>query len=176
MTPLVKEGFLGGSDRKESPCSTDLGSVLGLGRSPAEGNDYPTQYSCLKYSTERGAYRLQSMGLQIAGHNWATNTFILSLVKEHKTFSSVKWQNGENQSKYQLVYKLDTNIWTQFDLIYQFLLEKYSLSPTYVKGIITRAGYSMMRRIEMVLQSSLGMGRFEWKGLEIMQLRWMTFQ
>jgi len=48
VTPLVKEGFLGGSDSKESACSTDLGSVLGLGRSPAEGNDYATQYSCLK--------------------------------------------------------------------------------------------------------------------------------
>ena len=90
VTPLVKEGFLGGSDRKESACSTDLGSVLGLGRSPAVGNDYPTQYSCLKYSMDRGSCGLQSMGLQRTGHNWATNTFILSLVKEHKTFSSVK--------------------------------------------------------------------------------------
>ena len=26
----------------------DLGSVLGSGRSPGEGNSYPLQYSCLK--------------------------------------------------------------------------------------------------------------------------------
>ena len=90
VTALVKEGFLDGSDRKESACRADLGSVLGLGRSPAEGNDYPTQFSCLKYSMDRGAYGLHSMGLQTAGHNWATNTFILSLVKEHNTFRSVK--------------------------------------------------------------------------------------
>ena len=35
-------GFFGGSDSKESACSTgDLGSISGLGRSPGEGNDYP---------------------------------------------------------------------------------------------------------------------------------------
>ena len=37
-------GFLDGSDDKESVCSAgDLGSVLGLGRSPGEGNGYPPQ-------------------------------------------------------------------------------------------------------------------------------------
>ena len=41
-------GFHGGSDCKESACSVgDLGSVLGLGRSPEEGNGYPLQYSGL---------------------------------------------------------------------------------------------------------------------------------
>ena len=36
---------------KESVCSTgDLGSVPGLGRSPAEGNGNPLQYPCLEKS------------------------------------------------------------------------------------------------------------------------------
>ena len=35
-------GFPGGSDSKESACSAgDLGSILELGKSPGEGNDYP---------------------------------------------------------------------------------------------------------------------------------------
>ena len=34
-------GFPGGSDGKESACNVgDLSSMLGLGRSPGEGNDY----------------------------------------------------------------------------------------------------------------------------------------
>ena len=48
-------GFPGGSDDKESACSAgDLGSVLGSGRSPGEGNGYPLQYSCLENSMNRG--------------------------------------------------------------------------------------------------------------------------
>ena len=42
-------GFPGGSDSKESTCSAgDLGSIPGLGRSPAEGHGNPLQYSCLE--------------------------------------------------------------------------------------------------------------------------------
>ena len=44
----IKEGFPGGSEGKESACNAgDLGSVLGLGRSPGEANAYIFQYSCL---------------------------------------------------------------------------------------------------------------------------------
>ena len=31
----------------------DMGSILGLGRSPGEGNDKPLQYSCLKNLMDR---------------------------------------------------------------------------------------------------------------------------
>ena len=42
-------GFPGGSDSKESTCNAgDLGSILGLGRSPGGGNGNPLQYSCLE--------------------------------------------------------------------------------------------------------------------------------
>ena len=40
-------GFLGGSEGKASACNVgDLGSILGLGRSPGEGNGNPLQYPC----------------------------------------------------------------------------------------------------------------------------------
>ena len=43
----------GGSDDKESACNPgDLGSIPGLGRSPAEGNGYPFQYSGLENSMD----------------------------------------------------------------------------------------------------------------------------
>ena len=54
---LVKAGFNGGSDGKESTSNAgDLGSTPGLGRSPAEGNGYPLQYYCLENLLDRGAW------------------------------------------------------------------------------------------------------------------------
>ena len=46
---LYTIGFPGGSVSKESTCHAgDLGSVPGLGGSPAEGKGYPLQYSGLE--------------------------------------------------------------------------------------------------------------------------------
>ena len=42
----------------------DPGSIAESGRSPTERNGYPLQYSCLRNPKDRGAGRLQSMGLQ----------------------------------------------------------------------------------------------------------------
>ena len=50
----------------------NLGSILGLGRSPGEGNSYPLQYSGLENSmdyvvhgaTKSWKYQLQLLGLQ----------------------------------------------------------------------------------------------------------------
>ena len=60
--------FPGDSNSKVSPCKAgDLGSILGLARSPGEGNGNPLQY-CLENSMHRGAWR---------GHRESdtTNTF-----------------------------------------------------------------------------------------------------
>ena len=46
-----------------------------VGRSPGEGNGYPLQYSCLENPMDRGAWWLQSMGLQRVRHEWTSNTF-----------------------------------------------------------------------------------------------------
>ena len=49
------EGLPGGSMVKNLPASIgDIGSILGLGRSPGEGNGNPLQYSCLGNPTDRG--------------------------------------------------------------------------------------------------------------------------
>ena len=69
---------------KEFACSArDLGSILGSGRSPGEGNGNPLQYSCLENLMDRGAWwELKSMGSQRVGHDRTT---------EH-THRSVKWK------------------------------------------------------------------------------------
>ena len=53
-----------GSDGKESAChARDLSLIRGFWRSPGEGNDYPLQYSCLKYSMDSGAWRATVHGV-----------------------------------------------------------------------------------------------------------------
>ena len=50
-------GFPGGSDSKESACSSgDPCLIPGSGRCPGEGNSYPLQCSCLENSMDRGAW------------------------------------------------------------------------------------------------------------------------
>ena len=66
-------GFPCSSVGKESACSAgDLGLIPGLGKSPGEGNDYPLQYSSCRIPRTEEPGRLQSMGPQRVGHNWAT--------------------------------------------------------------------------------------------------------
>ena len=70
-------GFPGGSDGKESDCNAGgLGLIPELGRPPGEENGYPLQYSCLKNPMDRGVGGLQSVGLQRAAHNQATDTVV----------------------------------------------------------------------------------------------------
>ena len=79
-----REGFPGGSDGKESTCNLgDLGLIPGLGRSPGGGHDNPLQYSCLENSHgQEEPGRLQSMGLQRVGQDWAIN---------HKHWTEYLW-------------------------------------------------------------------------------------
>ena len=51
-------GFSGGSDGKESTCSTgDLDSISGLERFFGEVNGNPLQYSCLGNPMDRGTWQ-----------------------------------------------------------------------------------------------------------------------
>ena len=50
----------------------DAGLIPGFGRSSGEGNGNPFQSSCLGNPMDRGAWCVQSMGLQKARHNLAT--------------------------------------------------------------------------------------------------------
>ena len=61
-------GFPGGLGGKESACNAgDPGLILGLGRSPGEGNGNPFHYSYLKNPMEPG--RLLSMKSQRVRHD-----------------------------------------------------------------------------------------------------------
>ena len=53
--------------------------IPGLGRSPGEGNGYPLQYFCLENSMDRGAWQVQSIGLQRVRQDGAPNTFYTPL-------------------------------------------------------------------------------------------------
>ena len=57
-------GVPGGSDGKESAGNAeDPDSIPGLGRSPAEGNGYPLQYSYLENPMDRGAWQATVHGI-----------------------------------------------------------------------------------------------------------------
>ena len=62
---LEERGFPGGSVVKNPPANAgDQGSIPGSGGSLGERNGYPLQYSCLENPMDRGAWWLQSRGLQ----------------------------------------------------------------------------------------------------------------
>ena len=64
------EGFSGGLEGKEFACSMgDSDSIPGSGRFPREGNGNLPQYPCRKIPWIEEPGRLQSMGLQRAGHD-----------------------------------------------------------------------------------------------------------
>ena len=57
FTLIYFKGFPGGSDGKESVLTTGgMGSNLGSGRSPGEGNGNPFHYSRLENSMDRGVW------------------------------------------------------------------------------------------------------------------------
>ena len=61
------------SDSKESACNAeDQGSIPGSERSPGEGNGNPLQYSCLRNSMERGAWRATVHGVTKVRYDLAT--------------------------------------------------------------------------------------------------------
>ena len=91
-------GFPGGSEVKASACNAgDLGSILGSGRSPGEGNGNPLQYSCVENPMDRGAWwatvhgvgksrtRLRDLTLCI---KWITNEN--SLIAQGTLFNALR--------------------------------------------------------------------------------------
>ena len=67
----MKSCFPGSSDGKESSCSVgDLGSILGLGRSPGGGHGNLFQYSCLE--NPHGQRSLE--GYSLWGHKESDTT------------------------------------------------------------------------------------------------------
>ena len=92
QSPLFLMASPGGSGGKESTCNAgDLDSIPGSGRSLAEGNGNPLQYSCLWNPMDRG----YSSWNRRVGHNWVTDTFtLLFLIKLLENLSQdrrAKW-------------------------------------------------------------------------------------
>ena len=74
------KGFPGISDGKESACNAgDGGSIPRSGRSPGEGNGYPSSILSWRIPWREEPGGLQSMGLQRVRHDWVTNNFTFYL-------------------------------------------------------------------------------------------------
>ena len=66
---------------KNLPASAgDPGLIPGSGRFPGEGNGNPLQY-CWKISWTEEPGGLQSIGSQRVGHDWAADTYLLTLME-----------------------------------------------------------------------------------------------
>ena len=87
------EASLGDSYSNESACNMgDLGSILGLGRPPEEGNGNSHQYSCLQNYIDRGAWWATVCGIIKSQTQLSDfHTHILSMRKPPEDF---KPRNG----------------------------------------------------------------------------------
>ena len=84
-------GFPGGSDGNASACNAgDQGSIPGLGRSPGEGNGYPLCTLAWKIPWTEEPAKLQSMGLQRVGCDWATSLSLSSKDKKPICFTLIR--------------------------------------------------------------------------------------
>ena len=82
--------FSGGSDVKASACSVgDLGSILGSGRFPGEGNGNPLQYSCLENPMDGGAWWATVHG--VAKNRTQPNDFTLTNFYLQKFLSLIRF-------------------------------------------------------------------------------------
>ena len=70
---VYKLGYPGSSDNKESICNArDLGLIPESGRSPAEGNGDPLQYSFLENSSDKVAWQATVHGVA-KSWTWLSN-------------------------------------------------------------------------------------------------------
>ena len=105
-------GFPGGSDGKESACSSgELGLIPGLKRSPGKGNDTHPRVLAWRVPQTEDSGGLQVMGSQRVGHNWATNTFTLSCKIVSCTYIAfgnwiviILFNPHNNSSRYKLLF------------------------------------------------------------------------
>ena len=102
---LVLHGFLGGSESEESACNAgDLGSIPGIGKSPAERNDNPLQYSWMENSMDRGAWWATVYGVAKSRtwlSDWHTDTQTHthpSCVVHRRLSGNVCWEKSVNSS------------------------------------------------------------------------------
>ena len=85
----MEMGFPGGDSGKEPAANAgDMGLIPGSGKSPGEENGNPLQYSCLENCMDRGAYRLQSTGLQRDTTEATLHTCYIQIGKYTQNFTT----------------------------------------------------------------------------------------
>ena len=77
----------------------DWSLIPGLERYPGKGNGNPLQYSCLRNSMDRGAWRAIVHGVEKVGHNWSINTLKIRKKQIYR----------KNENTYVTVFPLDNN-------------------------------------------------------------------
>ena len=76
--------FPGGVVVKNLPANAgDLGSILGLERSPGGGNGNPPQYSCLENSVDKGAWWATVYGVAKSQTQLSTHTCVHTHTHTH---------------------------------------------------------------------------------------------
>ena len=85
-------GFPCGSAREESTCNAgDLGSVLGLGRSPEEGKGYPLQYSGLENSMDWIIHAVTKSWTQMSNFHSMNRLYFCSSIPDFLV-TSITWK------------------------------------------------------------------------------------
>ena len=96
----------GGSDGKASAYKAgDLGSILGLGRSPGEGNGNPLQYSCLENLMDRGTWWATVRGVTKSQRQLSMYT--RKELRSHKPHSTSKTNKQKTEIKPKKEVKRD---------------------------------------------------------------------
>ena len=72
----------------------EKGLISGLGTLLGGGNGNPLQNSCLENPMDRGVWKLQSMGSQKVGQDWAQNNGIAVLIKIASSREIQRWLQG----------------------------------------------------------------------------------
>ena len=102
LPPPVFFGFPCGSAGKESACNAgDLSSILGLGRSPREGNGYPLQYPGLEDPTDSIVHGVEKSRTWLSDFHFHFSYFnhpnytqvyiLLSSFERWQSWGSKKW-------------------------------------------------------------------------------------
>ena len=88
-------GLPGGSDSKEFACNAgNLGSILGLQRSPGEWNGNQLQYSYLENSMDKGAWGV-TVHRVAKRQDWVTSTYTVTCVHSSNRYSiHVSWMSN----------------------------------------------------------------------------------
>ena len=101
--------FPGCSVVKKSPANAgdtrDAGRILGSGRSFGVGNGNPSQYSCLKNSMDRGAWRAPVRGAAESQTQLSTHIYVL-LQYLAKIYAESTVSNSEGSDEVILSHRI----------------------------------------------------------------------